>query len=112
NKGKGKPLIPNVWFVGVTPRRSPELVVAVLWQNGNKSWFPARIGAKIVSAYVEKQRRVANNLVPAKTAPAAEVSAVWTVPAPAGTQSNSPNAPADRLASGHFLVERGEIVAG
>jgi penicillin-binding protein 2 len=45
---EGKATYPNVWFVGVTPRRNPELVVAVLWQNGNKSWFPARIGAQIV----------------------------------------------------------------
>jgi hypothetical protein len=28
------------------------LVVAVLWQNGNKSWFPARIGAQVVAAFV------------------------------------------------------------
>jgi penicillin-binding protein 2 len=59
---KGKSTNPNVWFVGVTPRRNPELVVAVLWQNGKFSYYPARIGAKIVSAYVEKQRRLANNL--------------------------------------------------
>ena len=32
---KGRNTNPNVWFVGVTPRRNPELVVAVLWQNGN-----------------------------------------------------------------------------
>ena len=36
---KGRETYPNVWFVGVTPRRNPELVVAVLWQNGNKSWY-------------------------------------------------------------------------
>ncbi len=38
---------PNVWFVGVTPRRNPELVVAVLWQNGEFSYYPARIGARL-----------------------------------------------------------------
>jgi penicillin-binding protein 2 len=78
---KGKVTYPNVWFVGVTPRRNPELVVAVLYQNGNKSWFAARIGARVVSAYVEKQRRLAHNLVPAKApAPPVEVGAVWTEP--------------------------------
>jgi penicillin-binding protein 2 len=78
---------PNVWFVGVTPRRNPELVVAVLWQNGQFSYYPARIGAKIVSAYVEKQRRLANNLVvPAKPPAPTEMSAVWTVPNPAGAK--------------------------
>ena len=63
---KGRATFPNVWFVGVTPRRNPELVVAVLWQNGEFSYYPARIGAKVVSAYVEKQRRLAHNLVPVK----------------------------------------------
>ncbi len=79
---KGRSTNPNVWFVGVTPRRNPELVVAVLWQNGNKSWFAARIGAKFVSDYVEKQRRLAHNLVPPKTPapPPVEVGAVWTTP--------------------------------
>ena len=107
---KGKLTYPNVWFVGVTPRRNPELVVAVLWQNGEFSYYPARIGAKIVSAYVEKQRRIANNLVPVKTPPPpAEMTAIWTVPNP------TPNAPSaaqtDRLQTGHFLIDHGQIVA-
>ena len=61
---KGRATNPNVWFVGVTPTHNPELVVAVLWQNGDKSFYPARIGARVVAAYIEKQRRIANNLVP------------------------------------------------
>ena len=114
---KGHVFIPNVWFVGVTPRRNPELVVAVLWQNGGFSYYPARIGAKVVSAYVEKQRRLANNLVPPKPAAPVEVGAVWTQPAPvsASTAQNaaqgSPSAPATRLAAGHFYVQGGQIVA-
>ena len=105
---KGKVTNPNVWFVGVTPRRNPELVVAVLWQNGNKSWFPARIGARVVSAYVEKQRRLAHNLVePAKPAAPVEISAVWTVPG----QGSDSNQESERLQSGHFQVDHGEIVA-
>ncbi len=104
---KGKVTNPNVWFVGITPRRNPELVVAVLWQNGNKSWFAARIGARVVSAYVEKQRRLANNLEPVKTAAPAEMSAVWTVPdAAPGAKGES-----DRMQGGNFLVDHGQIVA-
>jgi penicillin-binding protein 2 len=107
---KGRATNPNVWFVGVTPTRNPELVVAVLYQNGNKSWFAARIGARLVSAYVEKQRRIANNLVPSKTVPGpAEMSAVWTVPNPTPNAASTPQA--DRLQSGHFLVDNGQIVA-
>ena len=110
---KGRATEPNVWFVGLTPTRNPELVVAVLFQNGNKSWFAARIGARVVSAYVEKQRLLAHNLVPAKTAAPVEMSALWTVPgsttglaaAPAG-QSGQP----DKLMGGKFLVKNGEIV--
>jgi len=50
---KGTVTRPNVWFVGVTPTHNPELVVAVLWQNGGFSYYPARIGARVVAAYVE-----------------------------------------------------------
>jgi membrane peptidoglycan carboxypeptidase len=107
---KGRATNPNVWFIGVTPTRNPELVVAVLYQNGNKSWFAARIGARIVSAYVEKQRRIANNLPAPKAAAPVGMTAVWTVP-DQPTDSKSPNASPDRLQSGHFLIDHGQIVA-
>jgi penicillin-binding protein 2 len=110
-------LDPNVWFVGVTPTRSPELVVAVLFQNGNKSWFAARIGARVVSAYVEKQRRLKGNLVPSKVVPPAEMTAIWTAPAAGAGAGSSPGGatvktdvqPA-RLESGRFLVQNGDLV--
>jgi penicillin-binding protein 2 len=98
--------VPNVWFVGVTPRRNPELVVAVLWQNGEFSYYPARLAARVVSAYVEKQRRLANNLPPVKTQAPVEVGAVWTAPAPAG----APATETARLQSGHFFEDRGRIL--
>lgn len=100
---KGRSTYPNVWFVGLTPRRNPELVVAVLWQNGEFSYYPARLGARVVAAYVEKQRRLAHNLMPVKapTPPPAEVGAVWT--APAANANAKKDAPA-RLQSGHFFV--------
>ncbi|HVZ84718.1 MAG TPA: penicillin-binding protein 2 [Terracidiphilus sp.] len=94
---KGGQFVPNVWFVGVVPRRNPELVVAVLWQHGEFSYYPASIGARVVAAYVEKQRRLAHNLAPAKTEPdkPVEVGAVWTTPNDARTA---------RLHAGHFFV--------
>lgn len=104
---KGRATYPNVWFVGVTPRRNPELVVAVLWQNGEFSYYPARIGAKVVSAYVEKQRRLANNLQAPKTAtPQApvEVGAVWTSPDTNVAAKNSAEIPAARLHAGRFFL--------
>jgi penicillin-binding protein 2 len=104
---KGVKTRPNVWFVGVTPRRNPELVVAVLWQNGEFSYYPARLGARVVAAYVEKQRRLAKNLTPDKTptpAPAqVEVGAVWTAPS-----SDATHPP--KVQGGHFYVgSSGEV---
>jgi penicillin-binding protein 2 len=105
---KGVNTRPNVWFIGVTPRRNPELVVAVLWQNGEFSYYPARLGARVVAAYVEKQRRLANNLMPEKkpAPPPAEVGAVWSVP------NASPDASgAQKVQGGHFFVGSSGIVA-
>jgi penicillin-binding protein 2 len=108
---KGKATNPNVWFVGVVPRRNPELVVAVLWQSGEFSYYPARIGSQVVEAFVNKKRRLENNLAPEKTpAPAkpVEVGAVWTEPdAKAGTNGKAPA----RLQSGHFYVDGNGVVA-
>jgi penicillin-binding protein 2 len=112
---KGRSTYPNVWFVGVTPRRNPELVVAVLWQNGEFSYYPARIGAKVVAAYVDKQRRLANNLQPAKPpAPPKpiEVGAVWTAP-DTHAKANSANAQTARIRTGRFFVDPdGAVSAG
>jgi penicillin-binding protein 2 len=104
--GKGKVTRPNVWFVGVVPRRNPELVVAVLWQNGEFSYYPARLGARVVSAYVEKQRRLANNLQPQKAAAPAkpvEVGAVWTSP-----DKINPGGQTARIHAGRFFVNPGK----
>ncbi|MDE3164055.1 MAG: penicillin-binding protein 2 [Acidobacteriota bacterium] len=102
---KGRATFPNVWFVGVTPRRNPELVVAVLWQNGEFSFYPARIGAAVVAAYVEKQRRLAHNLpaVQANTAPAtpakpAEVGVLWSQPEVKDGKTVA------RIHAGHYFV--------
>jgi penicillin-binding protein 2 len=109
---KSKSNLPNVWFVGVTPRRNPELVVAVLWQNGQFSYYPARIGAAVVSAYVEKQRRLAHNLVPVKAAAPVEMGAVWTEPSPAtGSATAKAGSNPPRMQAGQFLVKNGQIVA-
>jgi len=108
---KGHAFVPNVWFVGVTPRRNPELVVAVLWQNGEFSYYAARIAAQVVSAYVEKQRRIQHNLVPQKAqlpAPA-EVGAVWSTPG-SGANHTTRKGETAVLHAGHFFVAHGQIV--
>jgi len=105
---KSHSLVPNVWFVGVTPRRNPELVVAVLWQNGEFSYYPARIAAQVVEAYVDKQRRLANNLPPDKPAAPVEVGAVWSSPS---SGAGADNDLSSHVEGGHFFVQNGQIVA-
>jgi penicillin-binding protein 2 len=60
--GGGKKLNDTAWFVGVTPRRNPEIAVVLLWQNGSEGYLSARLAARVIEAYVNKQRRLANNL--------------------------------------------------
>jgi penicillin-binding protein 2 len=112
--GKGRNTFPNVWFVGVTPRRNPELVVAVLWQDGEFSYYPARIAGKVVEAFVNKKRRLAGNLPAPKAAPPVEVGAVWTTPSvqtEPGAQAGAENTAArNQIHSGHFFVQNGEVV--
>lgn len=102
--GEGKKLSDTAWFVGVSPRRNPDIAVVVLWQNGGEGYFSARLAAQVIEAYVNKQRRTANNLhiaanpvlpaapaPPPKSKPTAalhlphaahpvEMAALWTVP--------------------------------
>jgi penicillin-binding protein 2 len=111
--GKGKSTYPNVWFVGVVPRRNPELVVCVLWQQGEFSYYPARLGAQVIAAYVNKKRRLAGNLPPQKAsatpantpAKPVEVGAVWTSP-------DEPGSGATRIHGGHFYVDGHGVVDG
>jgi penicillin-binding protein 2 len=108
---KGHDTKPNAWFVGVTPRRNPDFVVAVLWENGDWGSNSARLGAQVVAAYVEKQRRLNNNLQEANTPkpPPTEVSAIWS--APANTSEEQGRAPQTGIRSGRFLVNaKGEAV--
>jgi penicillin-binding protein 2 len=92
----------NSWFVGVAPRRNPDIVVAVLWEHGGWGAGSAKLAAQIIQAFVDKQRQQEHNVLqvevqpkpeaPAghpgtapgkKTAPAkpTEVGAVWSDPA-------------------------------
>ena len=60
--GKGHNTLPNAWFVGVAPRRNPDIAVAVLWEHGNWGNNSAKLAAQVVNAFVTKQRAKANNL--------------------------------------------------
>lgn len=65
--GGGHKTVPNAWFVGMTPRRNPDIVVAVLWENGDWGSNSAKLAAEVITAFVNKQRKRANNLRVAET---------------------------------------------
>ena len=67
---KGHNTVPNAWFVGMAPRRNPDIVVAVLWEHGNWGNNSAKLAAQVVSAYVNKQRAKAGNLMKLAEKPA------------------------------------------
>ncbi len=60
--GKGHNTEPNAWFVGMAPRRNPDIVVAVLWEHGNWGNNSAKLAAQVIDAYVNKQRKRDNNV--------------------------------------------------
>ncbi len=89
----------NGWFVGVTPRRNPEIVVAVLLEEGEHGYFAARAASQVIKAYVEKQRNLQTQVAKANGTAAgshqAEVAAVW--------HEGDPKTP-DKMQAGHFTV--------
>jgi len=83
--GKGHDTVPNAWFVGMAPRRNPDIVVAVLWEHGNGGFNSAKLAAQVIEAYVNKQRSRDNNVRVAETpkpeaAPSAEDAPKASVP--------------------------------
>jgi penicillin-binding protein 2 len=60
--GGGHHTVPNSWFVGMAPRRNPDIVVAMLWEHGDQGASSARWVAQVINAYVTKQRRQAHNI--------------------------------------------------
>ena len=58
-----KSTLPNAWFVGMTPRRNPDIVVGVLWEHGYWGNNSAKLASQVINAFVTKQRRLAGNLV-------------------------------------------------
>ena len=74
---------PNSWFVGMVPRRNPEIVIAVLQEHGNWGSNSARIAAQVVATYVNKKRMQDNNVLDqAGSGKPVEVGAIWSEPAP------------------------------
>jgi penicillin-binding protein 2 len=100
----------NAWFVGIAPRRNPDIAVVTLVEHGGwGATASAPIAAQVIEAFVDKQRRLNNNLQEAKAPSKVEVGAVWNAPpesgAPAPTAAvASAKDPAPALHGGHFML--------
>jgi penicillin-binding protein 2 len=60
----------NAWFVGMAPRRNPDIVVAVLCEHGG--WgaeAAAPLAAQVINAFVNKQRKQEGNVLQLTDAP-------------------------------------------
>ena len=100
----------NGWFVGVTPRRNPEIVVALLIEQGEHGPVAAQLASKVIKAFVEKQRRIHNNplLFSDKTDPSSvPLAAVWnkTGPDDHDGQPLEASAAQDQLQGGTLLLK-------
>ena len=88
----------NGWFVGVEPRRNPEIVVCTLLEEGEHGYLAARTAAKVIKAYVEKQRRMPPKMADQpKNGGKVEIGGVWTVPNSDGGT--------DRMQGGRLAVD-------
>jgi len=87
-------LAQNGWFVGFTPRRNPDIIVAVLFEGGEHGRLAARLATQVIKAFVDKQRRQPTKL--AKTQDKADVSVLWNA---------SDHESDDALRVGHMIVD-------
>jgi len=111
---KGGAKTPNSWFVGMVPRRNPEIVIAVLQEHGDWGSNSAKIAAQIVTTYVNKKRKQEHNLMEqAGTDKPVEMGAVWSDPLPAGHR-HAGTAPWQEsvLHAGHFIINPHVAAAG
>jgi len=102
---KGGAKTPNSWFVGMVPRRNPEIVIAVLQEHGDWGSNSAKIAVQIITTYVNKKRREEHNILEqAGASKPVEIGAVWSEPIPSaknGTGSSQDSA----LHAGHFTID-------
>jgi len=74
---EGEPLKDNGWFVGLAPRRNPEIVVVVLYQSGEHGYLAAPLAREVIKAYFDKKKgiqpQLANRGEPAVLAPSGRI---------------------------------------
>ena len=110
---KGGAKTPNSWFVGMVPRRNPEIVIAVLQEHGDWGSYSAHVAAQMIVTYVNKKRmRDHNVLDQASLGKPVEMGAVWSDPVPAGRRRHgAASLPGQDsvLHAGHFMVDPGPL---
>jgi penicillin-binding protein 2 len=107
---KGGAKTPNSWFVGMVPRRNPEIVIAVLQEHGDWGSLSAHIAAQMVTTYVNKKRAADHNILnEASLDKPVEVGAIWSEPAPAGHHRHGAPGEDSVLHAGHFMVDPGPL---
>jgi penicillin-binding protein 2 len=107
---KGGAKTPNSWFVGMVPRRNPEIVIAVLQEHGDWGANSAHIAAAIVTTYVNKKRMADHNVLDqAALSKPVEMGAVWSDPALHSLSRSRNLAQASVLHAGHFFVNPGPL---
>ena len=77
----GKAPKDNAWFVGFAPPEHPEIVVAGLYEGGEKSYYTAALVRDVLKAWLDKKTRLGQSLV-ATAKPAAPAVAESTPSAP------------------------------
>jgi penicillin-binding protein 2 len=107
---KGGAKTPNSWFVGMVPRRNPEIVIAVLQEHGDWGSLSAKIAVQIITTYVNKKRMQDHNVLDqASLNQPVEVGAVWSGPAPAHRKRFGADRQDSALHAGHFMVDPGSL---
>jgi penicillin-binding protein 2 len=101
----------NAWFVGISPRRNPDIIVVVFWQHGGWGTDSAHMAAQVIQAFVDKQRRLNHNLVAEQLKPI-DVGAVWSDPENPGALGGKPlvakpqkDATLASARAGHFFLK-------
>ena len=84
-KRGGKAGKDNAWFVAFLPREHPEIVVAGLYEGGEKSYFTAALVRDVLKSYVDKKTRLGQSLMAKAPKPAVPPPA--EAAAPGGTEN-------------------------
>lgn len=98
---KGSKYKDNGWFVGVAPRRNPEIVVSVLLEEGEHGSSAAHLAADVVKAYYAKKEKRATKLARAQARPL-EMGAVWT--------ASDEHGGGQTMQAGRFPVPPGRLI--